>query len=223
MARARTKTHDYAEAEPLSEVTMDGFLSSSWPAAAPMRNRPEPPRAPLRKPSDVNWEVPPYQLPVAPKKRSLSADCSGTTEESPPTPQEEGEKSEDEDDDAGIFALDGGAASDDDEFELGDAFQLAGFDDGDEDDFGPLTSERKFSFRAGYPGSYGQDDKDASDHRLMSQSLPAQPVCRLRHESQKVELGASPILLSVLEQVAAAQAGRPGGLTGGGRSRADSC
>jgi len=216
MARARTKTHDYAEPEPLSEVTMDGFLSSSWPAAAPPRNRPEPPRAPLRKPSDVNWEVPEYHLPVAPKKRSLSADCSGTTEESPPTPADEAEKSEDEDDDAGMFALDGGAAEDDDDFELGDAFQLAGFDDGDDDDIGPLISERKFSYTAGYPSQMGQE---RTDYSMMSQSLPAQPVCRLRCDSQKVELGASPILLSVLEQVAAAQAvQRPGG-----RSRADSC
>jgi len=218
--RARTKTHDDATRlvpEPLTEVTMDGFLSCSFPGAAPPpRNRPEPPRAPLRKPSDVSWEVPPYQLPVAPKKRSLSADmsadCSGTTEESPPILEEDAEKSEDEDDDAGIFALDGGAASDDDEFELGDAFQLAGFDDGDDDDFvgALITSERKFS-TGGYLG-----DKDGEK---MSKSLPAAPVCRLRTESQNVELGASPILLSVLEQVAAAQASqRPGG-----RCRADSC
>jgi len=144
----------------------------------------------------------------------MSADCSGTTEESPPILEDlaeaEAEAEEDEDEDAGIFALDGGAGDEDYELELGDAFQLAGFDEGDDDYVGALvTSERKFS--SGYAGY--------EDEKKISQSLPVPPVCRMRSESQNQQLGASPILLSVLEQVAAAQANQGPG----GRCRADSC
>lgn len=221
MARQRTKTYDEIDSkfgEPLSEVTMDGFLSSSYPGAAPPpRNRPEPPRAPLRKPSDVSWEVPPLELPMAPKKRSLS-DSHTTTEECPPLDEAE----EEEEEETAIFALDGGAEDDDDQFDS--AFQLAGFDD-DEDVGGFVTSEvipkgKGLSF--GYSGS--------EDHVKVASSLPAprmtamvsEHMSRARTESMNnTPLGASPILLSVLEQVAAAQASSGGGPIG--RLRADSC
>merc|ERR1719440_2095168 len=98
MARARLVSYDETSlpVEPMASVTMDGFLSSSYPGAAPPpRMRPEPPRAPLRKPSDVSWEVPPLELPMAPKKRSLS-DSHTTTEEDAFPPLEENEEEEEE-------------------------------------------------------------------------------------------------------------------------------
>jgi len=226
MARQRTETYDAGNfvSEPLSEVTMDGFLSSSWPAAAPPpRNRPEPPRAPLRKPSDVSWEVPPLELPMAPKKRSLSTCGSGTTEECLPFGLDE--KSEDEEnDEPAMFALDADGAEDDDYDGGGDAFQLAGFNDNgcDDDDVGGFVSSETRQLTFGYPL---HEDK-AGMNMGQACSLPTGRVCppafgraRANTESMNHHLGASPILLSVLEQVAAAQATQGPG----GRCRADSC
>mmetsp|Transcript_130159 Transcript_130159/g.376566 ORF Transcript_130159/g.376566 Transcript_130159/m.376566 type:complete len:235 (-) Transcript_130159:179-883(-) len=49
---------------------VDGtFRACSWPAATPSRLKPEPPKAPSRKPSIADWEVPPLALPVANTKR----------------------------------------------------------------------------------------------------------------------------------------------------------
>lgn len=175
--------------EPMSEVTMDGFLSSSFPGAAPPPKRLQPPRAPLRKPSDVSWDVPPLALPEAPRKGKLPHGSFASTfdEECPPLE----EKSDDsgEEDEPAIFALDGGGAEDDDDGE--NTFQLAGFDDGLDD---PVAS-----------GGRGYSDKDAPPAAPAPGSSYQSMSGRMRAASMSQSLGASPILMSVLEQVAASQ------------------
>jgi len=48
---------------------MDAVFSSSWPAVtAKPRQTNQPPRAPLRGPSPVSWEVPPFNLAKSPKQ-----------------------------------------------------------------------------------------------------------------------------------------------------------
>lgn len=190
MARHRLGTFDGDYMlEPLSEVTMDGFLSSSFPGAAPPPKRPQPPRAPLRKPSDVSWDVPPLALPEAPKKGKLphGSFASGTTLDEECQPLDEKSDDSGEEDEPAIFALDGGGGDDDDEGD--NIFQLAGFDDDDDNVVGAGR---------GYP------EKEASP-AAPSDTSPTALSGRVRAQSMQQSLGASPILLSVLEQVAASQ------------------
>jgi len=210
MARPRTKTQDFGDSvgSPLTEVTMDGFLSSSWPAAAPPTQRPQPPRAPLRKPCNATWEVPALELPMATKKRrsNTSASASTVEKDSPlrsydELSEEDEPQADEEEDDVGIFALEG-AADDDDDDVFPDAFDigLVGLDDGD--DMGVMKGKGMFG--------YTSHPEEASLPMGLSSSVP---MGRFQFESTDNSLGASPILMSVLEQVAQAQA----------RGRADSC
>lgn len=200
MARQRTQTQDFADSvgEPLSEVTMDGFLSSSWPAAAPPMRQLQPPRAPLRKPSAATWEVPELQLG---KRRRTHSGSASTDAEEHSLGSFDGQSEEEEEDDFGIFALEGAANGDDDDA-FGGAFDmgLVGLDD---DDMGVVES-KGFSF--GYSGH-----ESAPLPMGLSCSVP---MGRFQYESADNSLGASPMLMSVLDQVAQAQAS--------GRGRADS-
>jgi len=201
MARARTQTQDFADpvGEPLSEVTMDGFLSSSWPAAAPPMRHLQPPRAPLRRPADAAWEVPPFELG---KRMRTHSGAASTEAEEHSLGSLDGQSEEEEEDDFGIFALEGAADGDDDDA-FGGAFDmgLVGLDD---DDMGVVES-KGFSF--GYSGH-----ESAPLPMGLSSSVP---MGRFQHESAcNNTLGASPILMSVLEQVAQSRVS--------GRGRADS-
>jgi len=82
-AMARGHAASFAEGELFGEdvdldfgsgknAGFDWFRASSWPAAAPARLRPEPPKPPSRKPSTADWEVPPLELPCAPIPRRRS-------------------------------------------------------------------------------------------------------------------------------------------------------
>jgi hypothetical protein len=161
----------------------------------------------LRKPSDVTWEVPPLELPTAPKKRSLSG--SGTTLDDPDfAPLEEKSEDSGDDDEPAIFgsSFNNGGDDDDDDGDGLTAFQLAGFDDDDNDD------DKFVSATKGYP---------MLDQDMIKTPISASlPTSRMRCASESQSMGASPILLSVLEQVAASQAF---GAPTGGRCRADSC
>lgn len=202
MARDRTTSYGglCSDRDALAAMAMDGLLASSWPGAAPPCKKPAPPRAPLRKPADVSAEaVPVLELPMAEKTE---------TQERLP----EYRPSEDDDDDEAMFAMDGldGDPDEDGDFDLDGGFQLGGLDD-DDDDVGEMSSEvipkdKRPSF--GYSGG--------GDARVSS-SLPAPSRGRLgssllgdgfraRADSgMNPPLGASPILMSVLEQVAMSQ------------------
>mmetsp|Transcript_116676 Transcript_116676/g.371189 ORF Transcript_116676/g.371189 Transcript_116676/m.371189 type:complete len:264 (-) Transcript_116676:107-898(-) len=75
MGRLRMATMDEEMLLSDEPRVFDVLHSSSWPAAvAPPRRRPEPPKAPLRRPMPADWEVPPLALPDVPlKRRSLTA------------------------------------------------------------------------------------------------------------------------------------------------------
>lgn len=217
-------------AAPVDFDNMDGLMASSWPAAqAPPKFRQGPPRAPLRKPSSADWEVPPLLLPQGPRKRSNSG--SSTTREDaeatlPPSVEEEDE----EDAEACVFGFEDGGANNDDEDDELDTFQLelVGLDDPDQDDF-PASGMPARS------GGYLANNVLAAGHGHGASSYPGcgyagntlldghSPVgslggrTRQKTESFSVSpnLGASPVLLSALERVAA-EAGKH---EGGGRSR----
>mmetsp|Transcript_23136 Transcript_23136/g.47140 ORF Transcript_23136/g.47140 Transcript_23136/m.47140 type:complete len:203 (-) Transcript_23136:54-662(-) len=170
---------------------MDGGLSSSWPRASPTsrHGRPEPPRAPLRRPSDATWEVPPLQLPTKPRKEVLSPGPSahGSTHGSSSTREDmrdeafEEQEDEDDEEEACVFAFEGAVEEEDDDgghMKL----QLVGFDDDDDGDvsaFGPTLTT-------------------AEAARGDARQTASQP-----------KLGASPVLLSALERVAAEAGTQP--------------
>eukprot|EP00931_Biecheleriopsis_adriatica_P075395 TRINITY_DN49262_c0_g1_i1.p2 TRINITY_DN49262_c0_g1~~TRINITY_DN49262_c0_g1_i1.p2 ORF type:complete len:216 (-),score=56.55 TRINITY_DN49262_c0_g1_i1:91-738(-) len=166
------------------------MLASSWPAAMPARKRYEPPKAPPRKPSLVEWEVPPLELPTAPKRRSSkAADELADPLEAFTLDAEEGadENEEDEEEEGCVFDLDGGTGggpdADEDDGFGGLQFRMAGLDDGEDsnEDFASIP-KRLVADEPVSPGSEGKRD---------------------RSESMSPVLGASPTLLSALEMVAA--------------------
>lgn len=137
---------------------------------------------------------------MAPKKRSLSG--SGTTLDEEPAGVVLDKSSEDEEDEDEpiMFSLDGGAgAGDDEEEDHGDVqYHLAGLDD---------------DFLDPVPGKGGSVDEDGIPSIAITgtssfRSSGGSPRNRARSGSLSPppQLGASPILLSVLELVAA-QAG----------------
>jgi len=207
MARPRTMTQGFEGlvGEPLSEISMDGFLSSSWPAAAPPTMRPQPPRAPLRKPALATWEVPDFQLPTAPKKQRASLSGSASPDASTEALESFDGQSEEDEDDIGIFALEGAADDDyDDAFSGAFDMGLVGLDDGED------AGDMGFSEGKGF--SFGYVDNEAAPLSMgLSSSVP---MGRFQYESGNDPLGASPMLMSVLEQVAQARASE--------RTRADS-
>lgn len=167
MARTRVTSFDQDLFQG-PEAPVDGRRSASWPAD---RHGPDPPKAPSRKPSDVDWEVPPLQLPTGTKqKRASSADCgsSSTTIDDPdlflPLPDDEEQEEEE------------GSFEEEEDFQL----QLTGLDDAAE---------------GAAPASFPR--RSSSPHKAMS------PRSRAKSLSISPQLGASPMLLSALERVAA--------------------
>jgi len=210
MARPRTMTQGFEGlvGEPLSEISMDGFLSSSWPAAAPPTMRPQPPRAPLRKPALATWEVPAFLLPTAPKKQRASLSGSASPDASTEALESfdgQSEEDEEDEDDLGIFALEGAEDDDyDDAFSGAFDMGLVGLDDADAGGDMGVSEGKGFSF--GYVGH-----EAAPLSMGLSSSMP---MGRFQYESANDPLGASPMLMCVLEQVAHARANE--------RTRADS-
>mmetsp|Transcript_3013 Transcript_3013/g.9023 ORF Transcript_3013/g.9023 Transcript_3013/m.9023 type:complete len:207 (+) Transcript_3013:52-672(+) len=190
MARGRVTSFDQDLLSEPQAPALDAVLSSSWPAATASRLGPEPPRAPSRKPSDADWEVPPLHLPTGPRKRSCSADgaSSSTTRDDadglPLLPAANVDEDEEEEEGC-VFAFDGehdeaGEEYDDGQFQL----QLVGLDD----DAGGCPDDVKVD-----AGGCLDDVKVGSPTRTgRSQSFSTSP-----------QLGASPTLLSALERVAA--------------------
>lgn len=182
------------------------LFASSWPAVTPSRMRYEPPAAPSRKPSLVNWEVPPLELPVAPCHKKLSGnssdtfldDASGGGFSLDACALEEGDE-EDDEEEAGVFALDGGGTplADEDDFPGVPQFNLVGLDG---DDFASITNE-----------TMSRREVPTSTCPVFG-SLPAGGAFGVLHRNRSPSegdspiLGASPTLLSALELVAA-QAG----------------
>jgi len=181
---------------------LDMILSASWPGALapPSRLRPDPPRAPRRGPATANWSVPPLSLPVvpphafkAPRKHSPGGETS--TGLGPDEAKWDSESEDDNDlqEEVCIFDLDGDAAVDED-LDFGNFKSMISHDS----DF-----ERNVGFSAPPPARtlFGQVDGGGS--------ASANGRSRLRTESvdsfdsdKGLSLGASPVLLSVLEQIA---------------------
>lgn len=172
---------------------MDAF-SSSWPAAAFSLKILEPPRPPARKPSDADWEVPLLELPTRPsRKRTSSTDesCSTAVDELLPLALDGG--AEEDEDQSGVFAFenDGGCETDEEESGARSQLELIGLDD----DF---------------------PDLDEAPIRVCRQLAHGMHQRRPRSVSELPTLGASPVLLSALEQVAA-----KAGMHSPGRPRRD--
>mmetsp|Transcript_70216 Transcript_70216/g.124059 ORF Transcript_70216/g.124059 Transcript_70216/m.124059 type:complete len:219 (+) Transcript_70216:108-764(+) len=180
---------------PVTASSYEGnaFLASSFPGATmPMRKRYEPPRAPTRRPSMADWEVPPLELPTAPKRRTNSGSPTQPSKDPLEAFDLDAEDDEEEDEEeGGVFGLDGGDADEDDDPSF--KFCLAGLDDGDEV-LRPLRSEMT-------------DAKQMTDANKLSSSFQAK---RDRVESMPLSpnLGASPTLISALELVAAEAGGK---------------
>eukprot|EP00928_Gymnodinium_smaydae_P052989 TRINITY_DN37098_c0_g1_i1.p1 TRINITY_DN37098_c0_g1~~TRINITY_DN37098_c0_g1_i1.p1 ORF type:complete len:176 (+),score=24.26 TRINITY_DN37098_c0_g1_i1:75-602(+) len=161
------------------------MLSSSWPLPASPSMEANPPQAPQRKPSDADWEVPPLRLPNGPvgKRRSVSASSTRTGQSS----QDAGgtavttAATEDEEDDTGIFRLDDeGNPLDTYVGESAYEFLLDGMDTGDSD-ASPVASAPRL------PGT-----------RLRERAQ----TCINSVSTKKLDPGASPALLTALEEVA---------------------
>lgn len=174
---------------------INSFLRlQSWPGAvAPesmIRLRPQPPRAPKRGPTIASWVVPPLHLPTAPTKPDNASfdDAStndgsgqGTARNSSPAPV--CSDSDYEDGEVCVFSLDDGNAQDEDDEDLLPGpveakFELVGLDDLELD----AAADK------------GTDEFDKGGIIYDVDSNPASPV-----------LGASPVLLSAIERMAAAQ------------------
>eukprot|EP00419_Tripos_fusus_P028383 CAMPEP_0172725276 /NCGR_PEP_ID=MMETSP1074-20121228/88015_1 /TAXON_ID=2916 /ORGANISM="Ceratium fusus, Strain PA161109" /LENGTH=161 /DNA_ID=CAMNT_0013551999 /DNA_START=113 /DNA_END=598 /DNA_ORIENTATION=- len=142
------------------------------------RERQEPPQAPVRKPSDVEVEVPPLELPASPRKRCASLDRASNT-----TREDASENASEE-----PFMLD----DEDDFIEQNYQMELIGFDDDGPGgaDFPPL-----------------QNRPLKRNGRARSYSCFHAPLSP----------GASPVLLSALERIAA----EAGTHLGNPRGRAD--
>mmetsp|Transcript_4729 Transcript_4729/g.13193 ORF Transcript_4729/g.13193 Transcript_4729/m.13193 type:complete len:191 (-) Transcript_4729:618-1190(-) len=187
MARRQLYSLDEEQLEalrlPMPSFT-DAMMASSWPAATlPSRHRPEPPRAPLRKPSDVNWDVPLLSLPEAPKRKSFGSPWTAGESDAGVLSFDPSTEDDFADDDEGVFALDDGTDSPDEDLPPpGFDYDLIGLEDfnapcGSVDN---VTREISSSFSKS-PGSRGR----------LSSSVASVPT------------GASPTLMSILEQVAA--------------------
>mmetsp|Transcript_25220 Transcript_25220/g.71862 ORF Transcript_25220/g.71862 Transcript_25220/m.71862 type:complete len:183 (-) Transcript_25220:167-715(-) len=156
--------------------------AASWPgAAAPeslINPRPQPPRAPKRGPSAASWVVPPLMLPMAPLKLSGHASVGSSTNDGS---GQDTARSSDKD-----MESDGEEAGEVCVFSLGDAIC-----EDDEEDLepGPTT---KFEL-------------------ITLDDWELEPVVRACPEAKGIRcdgpggvptLGASPVLLSVIERMA---------------------
>ncbi|CAE8606989.1 unnamed protein product, partial [Polarella glacialis] len=160
------------------QMEMDGMLSSSWPGSS------APPPRPSRKPSDADWEVPPLML----SKKSRS--CSFTSTSASGDVQNEMEDAERNEDEVCMFGFDSelleGAADSDAEEEFSAKLQLVDLND------------REF------PAGMTKVTFDSSAE--MASPASSARYGRPRRSSScsmSPSLGASPVLLSALERVAA--------------------
>eukprot|EP00444_Apocalathium_aciculiferum_P001530 CAMPEP_0183391068 /NCGR_PEP_ID=MMETSP0370-20130417/6205_1 /TAXON_ID=268820 /ORGANISM="Peridinium aciculiferum, Strain PAER-2" /LENGTH=260 /DNA_ID=CAMNT_0025570733 /DNA_START=38 /DNA_END=820 /DNA_ORIENTATION=+ len=247
MARLRMATMDEEMLLSDEPRVFDVLHSSSWPAAvAPPRRRPEPPKAPLRRPMPAHWEVPPLELPDVPlKRRSLTAStaslegssgahpasndssrpasagaplgsCGGGSANGEVNGEEAGDA--EEDDEPFMFDLDGGpsVASDDAD------------ENSDDDVFLPKATSGQdraaaFGFKAAAEiqpdgrspttdkGSWGKAQHRAqtavegggATSAALRIMVAGTIFSRSWSGSMSPRLGASPVLLSALEHVAA--------------------
>lgn len=183
----------------------DAIFSSSWPAVTPSRLRPEPPKAPCRKPSFASWDVPPLSLPAA-KRRA-----PGINEL-----DEEDDKDDETTEDTCVFSLDldtqgrSRAISKSDSKSggsLGDVFGNGDANDyDDEDDDDDVFGGTPFKYDLAQLGA-DMDDLDlggyAPDRNNLEFAGEDRVGFRGRLTNSDLALGTSPSLLSALNQVAA--------------------
>lgn len=196
-ARARSQTDAFSCWGGVIGPEMERERCSSWPKPTPSRLRPEPPRAPLRKPSYMPCdEVPHLKLPhlkLAPT-RQISRGVESVT-----TCGEAGDSDVEEPDVDGVFFLD-----DIDNCQLevhdspgeGSAYGIGifGLDEDEEPDFGPTRIVR------------AEDSHHADVEDTVVATGSKSPKNRARTFSSTAEsttVGASPVLMSVLTRMAA--------------------
>jgi len=190
-------------------AALNAVLASSWPAAAPpARRRPEPPKPPPRRPSLAAWDVPPFALPTpsAAQRKELWASTGAGSRATTSAGASFNERaasgpthgSDDDDEEECVFPLEGchdaGVAAEQDGDEacgLRLQYEMVGLD-GDGEYIGvdlgleglELDQRVQASFRSA--GGRGGTDGEGGP-----------------------SLGASPTLLSAIDQLAArAEAGR---------------
>eukprot|EP00441_Pelagodinium_beii_P022630 CAMPEP_0197660596 /NCGR_PEP_ID=MMETSP1338-20131121/50942_1 /TAXON_ID=43686 ORGANISM="Pelagodinium beii, Strain RCC1491" /NCGR_SAMPLE_ID=MMETSP1338 /ASSEMBLY_ACC=CAM_ASM_000754 /LENGTH=176 /DNA_ID=CAMNT_0043237977 /DNA_START=102 /DNA_END=632 /DNA_ORIENTATION=- len=169
---------------------------------APVSNlRPDPPKAPRKGPAQATFSVPPLVLPMVPAKQSLCRSRASTGYEGYDDSLDLGKPfsdSEDEDEEECMFALDG----------------LSGENDGLSGDIDylmekPLIADGNGGFRL---TSLDYLDSYCGEENLHWESKPGRERLESGESlgSDKVlSLGASPVLLSVLEQLAMEARGGP--------------
>jgi len=162
-------------------------LSSSWPAAhgCPKTPRRQPPTAPQRKPSDADWDVPPMQLRIKSMGKEAIFDDGSTRAAS----LDRRVSMEIEDDEEHMtFHLDGGAEEDAEEAEEFGQPDFCLVEEEDPEPTGGYSS--KVTFNIG---------RDMASSPAGSGTFAG----RSRSCSMSPTMGASPVLLSALERVAA--------------------
>lgn len=178
---------------------LGALLSRSWPPAAPARGRrPEPPKAPLRGPSlPACREVPPLVLPTptgGPPPRLWGSGAA-------PSPWPRGEAAPDEgEEEPCVFALEIGGGEAPDELS-GELAADAGF----QHDLAAI-----YSYSDGDCAGKGSDIGDHVTSSFVSAGHRSSPT-----SGAVPSLGASPVLLSALERLAATPE-CPRGLAGPG-------
>jgi len=162
----------------------DFLRAASWPgAAAPeslINPRPQPPRAPRRGPSAASWVVPPLTLPRAPSKFSEHASVASSTNVGSgqgTAGSSEKDCTESDGEEAGevcVFSLGGSICEEDDEEEL---------------EPGPMAKFELFTLGDWEPEPAVRACPEAKG--ISSHGSDGAPT-----------LGASPVLLSVIERMA---------------------
>lgn len=169
----------------------DAVLSSSWPAAtAPSRSRlQQPPRAPLRRPSAAPWEVLPLQLPMSPAHLSPAGSPRHTRSRA----------GSDHSLEKGYGDVLGFASTcpsfevDEEERLIFGIDNLESEDEEDDEEF-PMESTASFLALTSLAMDASNSDIDDIDNDILDEADPPKSAGLA---------GASPVLLSVLEQVAA--------------------
>lgn len=204
------------DVEGADNIFFDMCSASSWPAASPRpRRRLDPPKAPIRRPAAVDWEVPPLELPtVSMKRRSFVKSISRTTSPGATTNSDGGGPA------STAVPIDDLHTSD----EAGDEDAMWQYDFDDTpsnrirhfDEDNPTVRVRNFKYELTGLDAL-EDGQDLDEYRTRDSSLAVdppeggstlgpmlQPVSKYRFEGRKIpSLGASSVLLSALKQVAA--------------------
>jgi len=172
------------------------LLSTSWPGAvAPVsKMKPEPPRAPKKGPATAMWVVPPLWLPAAPRKGSLLGEACSTAVGDCEFSLESDAESDSGADEAGVFILDG---------ECGEATEKC-IDDGDDVNEDGIFNAPKMSHILGLNAhnDHQHDDGSQNDGNNESTSCSSGCTARVAVREQDLPFGTSPLLRSVLEQLA---------------------